>query len=199
MLKNVESFYFTEKLFSYIDEKKKLKLIRFNKKFQQNLNININHYIHFKENYIIYDSNGKGKEYDNNGELIFEGEYIHGEKNGKGKEYDSEGNIIFEGEYLNAKRNGEGKEYDKDGKFEGEYLNGKRHGKIKFYYDNGKLEFEGTLMNKILIGTLYDKNVNIKFQSFEENGKIKEHDIYNDKLKFEGKYLNNKKIEKERI
>ena len=144
------------------------------------------------------EKNGKGKEYDSEGELIFEGEYRLGLKNGKGKEYNSKGNIIFEGEYINAKRNGEGKEYDKDGKFEGEYLNGKRHGKIKFYYDNGKLEFEGTLMNKILIGTIYDKNVNIKFQSFEENGKIKEHDIYNDKLKFEGKYLNNKKIEKEK-
>ena len=30
--------------------------------------------------------NGKGKEYDDNGKLIFEGEYLYGQKNGKGKE-----------------------------------------------------------------------------------------------------------------
>ena len=134
MLKNIASFYFTEKLFSYIDENKKLKLIRFNKKFQQNLNININHYIHFKENYIIYDSNGKGKEYDNNGELIFEGEYIHGEKNGKVREYYKD-NIIFEGEYKHGLKNGKGKEYDSNGNiiFEGEYLNGERNGEGKEY------------------------------------------------------------------
>ena len=32
-------------------------------------------------------------------------------RNGKGKEYDYDGNLIFEGEYLNGKRNGKGKEY----------------------------------------------------------------------------------------
>ena len=39
-------------------------------------------------------------------------------KNGKGhvKEYDDYGNIKFEGEYLNGKRNGKGKEYYKNGK-----------------------------------------------------------------------------------
>ena len=51
--------------------------------------------------------NRKGKEYDDNGRLIFEGEYLNGIKNGKGKEYDDNGNIFFEGEYLNGKkRNG---------------------------------------------------------------------------------------------
>ena len=31
--------------------------------------------------------NGKGKEYNRNGKLIFEGEYLNGKSNGKGKEY----------------------------------------------------------------------------------------------------------------
>ena len=59
----------------------------------------------------------------NKKKLIFEGEYINGEKCGKGKEYDDYGNLIYEGEYLNEKRNDKGKEYKK-GKliFEGEYL-----------------------------------------------------------------------------
>ena len=29
--------------------------------------------------------NGKGKEYNNNGELLYEGEYLDGKRNGKGK------------------------------------------------------------------------------------------------------------------
>ena len=36
--------------------------------------------------------------------MIFEGEYLNGVKNGKGKEYDDKGNIIFDGEYLNGKK-----------------------------------------------------------------------------------------------
>ena len=69
--------------------------------------------------------NGKGKEYNNYGELIFEGEYL----NGKCFECNIDGYLIFEGEYLNDKRNGKGKEYDHYGKliFEGEYLKGKRY------------------------------------------------------------------------
>ena len=38
------------------------------------------------------------------GILIFEGEYLNGERNGKGKVYNDKGEIIFEGEYINGKR-----------------------------------------------------------------------------------------------
>ena len=72
--------------------------------------------------------NGKGKDYNDKGELKFEGEYLNGDRNGKGKEYFDDGELKFEGEYLNGKRNGKAKEYNNDGEliFEGEYLNGKR-------------------------------------------------------------------------
>ena len=65
--------------------------------------------------------NGKG--YDKKGNTIYE--LING--NGKVKEYDNYGDLIFIGEYLNGIRNGKGKEY-KNGKitFEGEYENGRR-------------------------------------------------------------------------
>jgi len=61
------------------------------------------------------------KEY-NLKKIIFEGELLNGEKNGKGKEYDYDGNLKFEGEFLNGLKNGKGKEYNKDGNivFEGE-------------------------------------------------------------------------------
>ena len=48
----------------------------------------------------IKDGNGKFKEYDYKGNLLFEGELINGEK--KGKEYNYKGNLLFEGEYLNG-------------------------------------------------------------------------------------------------
>ena len=49
----------------------------------------------------VYNNlNGKGKEYDRNCNLIFEGEYLNGERNGKGKVYNRNGNLIFEGEYI---------------------------------------------------------------------------------------------------
>ena len=43
----------------------------------------------------INNGNGFIKEYDNYGDLKFEGEYLNGEKHGKGKEDDKEGKIIF--------------------------------------------------------------------------------------------------------
>jgi geranylgeranyl diphosphate synthase type II len=60
----------------------------------------------------IKDGNGKFKEYDYKGNLIFEGELINGEK--KGKQYDYKGNLLFEGEYLNGiEWNGKIKKYEK--------------------------------------------------------------------------------------
>ena len=60
------------------------------------------------KNNVIYElNNGKGyiKEYDfHNSELIFEGYYENGQRNGKGKEYDSAGNLIFDGEFKNGKK-----------------------------------------------------------------------------------------------
>ena len=46
---------------------------------------------------------GKNKG-ENNSRLKYEGEYLNGKRNGKGKEYDEEGNLIFEGDYLNGER-----------------------------------------------------------------------------------------------
>ena len=45
--------------------------------------------------------NGKGKEYDYNGKLTFEGEYLIGKRNGKGKDY----KLTFEGEFKNVEKN----------------------------------------------------------------------------------------------
>ena len=66
--------------------KKKLKVVKYNKSLQKNIDINIINYKHFSGRYIIYESNGIGKEYEGyNDILLFEGEYLNGERNGKGK------------------------------------------------------------------------------------------------------------------
>ena len=62
------------------------------------------------------DGKGLIMEFFDNGILQSEYQYLNGERNGKGKEYNIFGNLIFKGEYLNGKKwNGEGK------KFYGEY------------------------------------------------------------------------------
>ena len=136
MLKNIKSTYFVKILFLYMDEKQKLKLIKYSKSLQKSIDINIINYKYFSRKYIIYETNRIGKEYyrlfnTDDDFLIFEGEYLNGQRNGKGKAYYCSRELRklnFEGEYLNGKRIGKGKEYDLDGKlkFEGEYLNGKK-------------------------------------------------------------------------
>jgi len=197
MLKNIKSSYFIQILFAYLDDKQKLKIVKYNKNLQKMIYINIINYYRFSGRYIIYESNGIGKEYDGETDkLIYEGEYLNGEKNGRGKEYDIfKDYLVFESEYKNGKRNGKGKEYDYYGnlRFEGEYLNNKEwigekydiYGTIKyklnndingkgkeyFDFDNGQLIFEGEYLNG------------------KRNGKGKEYG-YSGKLKFEGEYKN---------
>jgi len=92
--------------------------------YHNNGNIFIGEYNKFIEN-------RKGKEFAQQGKLLFDGEYFNNiQTNGYKIEYNNEGEIIFEGEYLHGKRNGKGKEYNK-GKiiYEGEYLNGERKNK----------------------------------------------------------------------
>ena len=92
-----------------------------------------------KKGKLIYEEDifgRKRKEYDDNGNLIFEGEYINGKRNGNGKEYKN-GNLIFEGEYKNGKRIN-GKEYLEDILFEDEFLNGKKNKKVKGFNNSGK-------------------------------------------------------------
>ena len=123
MLKNVKSSYFTQIIFSFVKEGNKLKVLKYNKNLQKEMNLSLYNYKFYSGRYIIYESNGKGKEYNGSDDkLLFEGEYLNGERSGKGKEYGSNGGLIFEGEYLNGNRNGKGKEYS-------DY--------------NGKLKFEG--------------------------------------------------------
>ena len=168
-LRDIKSSYIIERIFSFLNEKEKLKMIIYNKELQKLCSICTEDYEKKSGKYRIGEKNGKGKEYIiNTNILIFEGEYLNGKKNGKGKEYYKNGKLKFEGEFLNGKKwngngyninskiefeirdgKGKGKEYDYNGKleFEGEFINGKKNGKGKEYYYDGKLKFEGEYLN----------------------------------------------------
>ena len=106
-MKNIKSTDVIENLFSCLNEKTKLKTIKYNKHLQDNINIKLINYKFFSGKYIIYEKSGKGKEYSGYyDDLEFEGEYLNGERNGKGKEYDYDGKLKFEGEYLNGFQKG---------------------------------------------------------------------------------------------
>ena len=104
---------------------------------------------------------GIGKEYNDNGQLLFEGEYLNGNRF-NGKEFDNfnhiyeyKRGIVFKKEY-----------YDNDNlKFDGVlYMNGKKYGIGKEYNVNGKLNFEGEYYNNYkLRGKIYYPDGNLKF------------------------------------
>ena len=98
MLKNIRSSYFAINIFLYLEERLKLEIIKINKNIQDKLNISILNYKLLSKKYIKFNSNNIIKEYNiNNDKLIFEGEYLNGKRNGKGKEYDKDGKLKFEG------------------------------------------------------------------------------------------------------
>ena len=177
----------TKTIFSFLNDNKKLNIIKNNKNLQQILEINIENYKNMCNRFIIFERDGKGKEYlRKNNILLFEGEYLNGKRNGNGVEYyynDLEnetflGKIKYEGNYFNGKRNGKGKEYFYNGnlKFDGEYLYGKKNGKGKeYFYNYEKIKFMGEYSNG---------ERNLYGKEFNENGE----------LKYEGEYINGEKI-----
>ena len=50
-LKNVKSHYIIQKFFEYMTERKSLETIRYNKSIQKRIDININHYKSYSEEY----------------------------------------------------------------------------------------------------------------------------------------------------
>ena len=102
--KYIESLYILKDILLFLSEKQKLIIIIYNKKLQKLLDVNIEDYKRIRGIYRVGERNGKGKEYDYDGKLKFEGEYLNGKKNGKGKEYNQYDKLKFEGQYLNGKK-----------------------------------------------------------------------------------------------
>ena len=179
MLENIKSSYFIKYIFFCLSDETLLKLVKYSKKWQNNLDINLINYKMFSGKYIIYKSEGQGEIFNAmNDNLMYEGEIKDGKKNGKGKEYGKFGNIEYEGEYLNGKRkkiylyNSFINQYDKDGNliYHGNEIDIEMNGKVKQYDKENHLLFEG------------------EYLEGERNGKGKEYE--NGKLIFEGEFLN---------
>ena len=152
---------------------------------------------------------GKGKEYNKDGELIYEGEIFQGEKYGKGKIYDIKNNLIIEGQFSYGKKNGlfktykkgvllkeidyskvepEGKQYDEQGKviFEGTFDDDgeKSTGNYKEYYEDGNLKLEGKLNNGDIEGNVKEYYEMEKYYS-KENINIGDDIMGNSLIKME--------------
>ena len=214
-LKKIRCKYIIQIVFSFIQKKTSLQIVKYNKDLQTKLNLKLSSYKKLSETFIIYDTKTKGKEYKSkNKQLLFEGDFIHGKKNGIGKEYNKKLNVIFEGEYKNGKRNGNGKEYIENKlTFEGEYKNGLRNGIGKLFYKDGSLQFKGEYKNgeKNGKGTEYNYGGGLRFIGHyldgKRNGKgkeflnaglvfrnaLKHNKNKNNVLTFEGEYINGEK------
>ena len=113
LIDNIKSNDIINIVFSNLDEKIKLKSIKYNKKLQNIINIKLINYKFLSGKYIIYEENGIGKIYSGDSDnLLFEGQFLNGKKHGKGKEYNINEILIYDGEYLNGNRNGKGREYN---------------------------------------------------------------------------------------
>ena len=81
--KEIKSNHIMKKIFSFLEENIKLKIIVYNKKLKKLFNINIEHYKNICKSYIIGEINGEGKEYEiYTNKLLYEGEYKNGKRNG---------------------------------------------------------------------------------------------------------------------
>ena len=88
---------------------------------------------------------GFGREYSEDGNLVYEGFVFEGMKVCVGKEWNDDGNnncLVYEGRYWNDERWGKGKSYDLTGKmdFDGEWMN-----------NHGMTKNEKDLMNDLIV------------------------------------------------
>ena len=85
--KCVNSLYNLREIFSFLQKKKLMNIIIYNKQLQKEYGYNKENYINASGKYKIGKRDGKVKIYIlNTNILLFEGNYLKGEKNGKGKE-----------------------------------------------------------------------------------------------------------------
>ena len=81
MAKNIQSLFILKKVLLFLDEARKLDLIKYNKSLQNKLNITLLNYKLFSGKYFKDEIYGIGKLYDlYYDKVIYEGEYLKGKK-----------------------------------------------------------------------------------------------------------------------
>lgn len=159
--------------------------------------------IYFSE----YDRTGKWQGFYEDGKLFYEGSYKKGEREGTWTFYHKNGQLAAKGNYKNNKETGLWQTYHKNGKImdEGSYKNGEKIGSWKYYYANGNLKSERFLKEgpkgfsitwgvsksyqengKPLYDAVYDSihsnginTLSSNSNSYDENGDLYMHDVYN--------------------
>ena len=187
MLCNVKAKGIIKWILSFVESKKQLNILIYNKALREKLDLNTQIYKDISQRYLVKDKNGIVKIYTKKeNELLYEGGFFNNKKNGKGKEF-KQNRMIFEGEFKDGKRNGKGKEYNEKGEliFEGEYMNGVRiKGKESYFPVLSKSKYEFEYINKdIKKGKIYEGNMVV----FE--GELKNYQKWNGHYKG---YYNNK-------
>ena len=159
-----------------------------NKKYNGIYKIKMN-----KQIYSYYFVNGKivNKYIEPENEIIYEGEYNNNLREGKGKEYNIQGKILFKGEYKNGYRYN-GKEFDENGKliFNGQYMKGNPYKGIRKEYNGNILKYEYEIQNGLkLEENLYEENKKL----IEEKSKDEEDNKFNEKNKYKNENLHKEK------
>lgn len=118
---------------------------------------------------------GKGRIYDVDGGLEYEGDFFHDSISGHGICYWKNGRILYDGEWKNGLWFGRGRNYWENGKLriEGTFAEGILHGRGRFYKESGKLYAEAN------------------FTHAKVNGEARQYDEESGQLYFEGNYQDN--------
>ena len=131
-------------------------------------------YLYKEDGHIIYrgqmnlqdEFEGKGIEFDENGNVMYDGDWKHDEYDGIGKEYVN-GVLIYEGEWKHDFPYGRGIYYE-DGKekYKGTWVNGYYHirGTKWFNYDNKQIEIY------LPVGEKFARLINKEYHSVDELG-----------------------------
>ena len=99
--------------------------------------------------------------------LLKVNEYINDKRNGKGKEYYENGKIMFKNKYLHGNKWG-WKGYNNEGVYE--YELNKGNGKVKYYDFHGILIFEGEIREGIKYDNNGNIIKEIYEEEYEDNG-----------------------------
>ena len=85
---NINSLYIMKEILSFINMKRKLSIIIYNKQLKKELGIVVEDYKKLSIKYKVGRRNGIASEYIlKTNKLIFTGEYLNAKRNGKGNEY----------------------------------------------------------------------------------------------------------------
>ena len=152
--------------------------------------------------------NGKGKLYNKNGKIFYEGDFIKGKFEGTGKIVDKDGYYMI-CQFKDGICNGKGKIYDKNDNIKGEadFINDNFEGNIKIFMDNdyfigqirnynqeGKAQYVTNDGKSILEGEIINKKFSIEnIKYIFEEGKYAIFPYKNNNFKFvEGKIFDEK-------